>query len=94
MKKETEEEVILQLAAIKRSRWRLVRWGTVVIILGIVIGDQFLGWDITAQPYIVLAIVAACVIWIFTTWRCPVCNAFLGLNRNPRYCPNCKAKLR
>jgi|GEM_PF-5458255 len=85
---------ILQIAAARRLRWRIARWGTVVVTFGIIFADQVLGWRTGSLHYIILVIVFACVVWIVVNWRCPACGAFLGLNRNPKTCPKCQAKLR
>jgi len=91
---ENPQADILQIAAARRLRWRIARWGTVVIVLSIGLANQFLDWQLGSLQYILLVIVLACVVWIFVNWRCPACGAFLGINHNPKTCPKCQVKLR
>jgi hypothetical protein len=91
---EDPQAEILQIAAARRLRWRIARWGTVVIVFFIALANQVLGWQLGSLQYIILVIVFACVVWMALNWRCPACGAFLGLNRNPKTCPKCQVKLR
>lgn len=91
---ENSEDDILQEAAIRRLRWRIARWGTVILVFLIILADLYFEWQIGGLRYISLVIVVACVVWIAVNWRCPACGTFLGLNRNPKNCPNCQVKLR
>lgn len=88
------EDEILQIAAARRLRWRIARWGTVIVTFFLIFANQYLGWQIGSLKYIFLVIVVACVVWIVVNWRCPACGAFLGINHNPKNCPKCQVKLR
>lgn len=88
------QDEILQIAAARRLRWRIARWGTVAVAFFIIFASQVLGWKIGSLHYVILVIVFACVVWMAINWRCPACGAFLGLNRNPKTCPKCQVKLR
>jgi hypothetical protein len=91
---DNSEDEILQIAAARRLRWRIARWGTVIVTFFIIFANQVLGWQPGGLHYIILVVVFACVLWIVLNWRCPACGAFLGLNRNPKNCTKCQVKLR
>jgi predicted membrane channel-forming protein YqfA (hemolysin III family) len=41
-----------------------------------------------------VAVIVVVVVYNLVNWRCPACNAYLGRNVNPTFCPKCGTQLR
>lgn len=39
--------------------------------------------------FILIALIIGALLFSLKNWRCPACNAYLGRDASPRFCPKC-----
>ena len=95
---EQQKQEIRDAFAVRRKRQIAIAGVFIAMILvfyamkwaGIEFGDG----ASAATMVIFLTLIVGAVIFSFSNWRCPGCNAYLGRSLGHRFCPSCGVQLR
>lgn len=84
------------LAEIIRRRRRLIALTSIpffvfatVALLARITAGRFLGIPFSVAGPIFYIVFLATLVFHIVLWRCPACNAYLGLVASSRFCPKC-----
>ena len=88
-----------EFAARRKKQW-VATLPLILLIIGLaILGDKaqkgsVAGLSADALIGFLFAYILGLLIFSLKNWRCPACNAYLGKNMGPDFCPKCGVALK